>query len=274
MAEIELQPISIIYRGEISQGNKLDFYNGSRSLEGLARSFQISSHYFFHQQVIFQAPSSRNSKFYLLPSREGSFEQLIQLVVENPDATNILVSASAGALGHYLKEFINLSFRVAVGKPISKLSAWAKDVYKEKKSDLDALSESLDGPLLSAHRPISDVSDQIFLNLNSQQNLSLDISSLNYLKTRLVSSTPEVRTGTISSYNVNSKRGRFFDASLGRTVPFLMDKENPPSDFSAITWSLDEVNSGRGGEIKARILAETTITKEVKRYFLQKCWKS
>lgn len=63
----------------------VDFYDGTDALHGFAKSFLLVSHYYVNGKVAFQAPSAKGVGINMLPARRGSFDQIVELVVANPE---------------------------------------------------------------------------------------------------------------------------------------------------------------------------------------------
>jgi len=77
-------PFRITFEGGDADAHQLDFYDGTNSLFGFAKSLLLTTHYLINGEVKFQAPSARGARIYMLPSRQGSFEQFIRLVIDHP----------------------------------------------------------------------------------------------------------------------------------------------------------------------------------------------
>ena len=81
------------YEGEEADIHRIPAYEGAQSLQGLSRSLILVSHFIAEGNVRRRVPYSDNIGIYLRPSREGSWEQLIEFVVANP------VTSAAGLVG-------------------------------------------------------------------------------------------------------------------------------------------------------------------------------
>jgi len=75
---------SIKFRGGEAESNLVDFYDGSDSLFGFARAMMLTTHYLLNNKVSFSAPATKGVKLYMVTSRQGSFDQIVSMVIENP----------------------------------------------------------------------------------------------------------------------------------------------------------------------------------------------
>jgi len=124
-----------------------------------------------------------------------------------------------------------------------------------------------------AHRFISDYqpSKMITLGIQGDDNIRLDLISRNYLLEKKLDDYHRNYSGSVASFNVNNKSGRFYDLNLGRTVPFKVEKNFCNSDLSPITWSLDQKNRGLPGIITISARRETTTNNTTTKYYIRNC---
>jgi hypothetical protein len=239
--------LSVRFTGGEAQENKIDFYDGSESLFGFSRALLLSTSYLLTGKVNFQAPSVKGAKVYMLTSRPGSFEQIIQLVIQNPAA-----AAFGLVTGQRLWAFTKSVLTKSVGQPDESDSDFVKSIQGQKEADLDSLNEAVTSPIKMAHRFVgADHSSKKISFGSVSDRIVLDERTRDYLFIRTVESKFTDFTGNISSYNIHRKTGRIFDLELGRTVPFAFDKEGRTSaDTTPITWSIDQNNRGLPGHIE------------------------
>ncbi len=75
----------ISYHNGDAQDGRLDMYDAAVSLQGFAKALSITTHALLNNGEIRKKGNCINgAKIYINPSRKGSFEELITLVIENP----------------------------------------------------------------------------------------------------------------------------------------------------------------------------------------------
>jgi hypothetical protein len=96
----------------------LEHYYGSQSLFGISQVLLISLNAFFNREILTQAPSAHGFKVIMGRSKLGSWEQLLQLVVTDPN-----VLQSAAELG---KDAVIDLLKWALGAGLAKLLIMAR----------------------------------------------------------------------------------------------------------------------------------------------------
>lgn len=263
---IELD-INIRFLGGDASLSRLDMYDGSAALFGFAKTFLISSHFLVNERVIFQAPAAKGVRCYLRTSHPGSWEQVVQIVVDNQE---FLLGVGAATAKDILKDFTKLVLAQGIGRPARAITRHVRDLLARKGSDVEALKEATEGSLRDAHRTVGmDGRTSIRLISNRERIATFDEGTKRYVTDVIAESGTHDVMGNISSYNVNSRRGRIYDVALGRTVPFVLDNLVPRRARIATTWSLDRRNKGLDGDVIATVSREMTIHNEVRRYIVR-----
>jgi hypothetical protein len=205
--------LNIRFMGGEADDHRLDLYDGTHSLFGFARTLLQSTHFLLNGNVTFQAPAARGVRLFLRPAERGSFSQVIQLVVENPEAAAFGVVSGAA-----LWDFTKVMLSRTTGKSTSGSNQTVRSLQNNCEPDLDALSEAITSPLKHAHRFIDEgnVKKSISLEME-QESVLLTSKSRDYLFLRTTGARYEKIVGSVSSYNINTKYGRIFDSKLGRT---------------------------------------------------------
>lgn len=265
--DFELE-LAIRYRGGDADRHALDFYDGASSMFGFAKSLAIASNYLVTGKVSYKATAARGVKLLMKPSREGSFEQFIMLLCDNIETvTGLILSPLA------LRHFIKYSFSSAVGvNPDPPTQDIANIVSRT--GDMEALTDALEGPLKEAHRTVY-TNENARVDLRTENGGMRDLITFNqntasYLHDRIISDRATTHACNVASYNVNSKRGRLYLLDEGHTVPFEIAKTQPSVDTAALSWSLDQVNVGRGGELSVVAKKITASNGDLKKLILQR----
>lgn len=265
--DFELE-LAIRYRGGDADTHALDFYDGASSMFGFAKSLAIASNYLVTGKVSYKATAARGVKLLMKPSRQGSFEQFVMLLCDNIETvTGIILTPIA------LRHFIKYSFSSAVGISPGVPSQDIANIVS-RTGDMDALSDALEGPLKEAHRTVY-TNENARVDLRSEDGGLRDIitfnqNTANYLHDRIVSDRTTTHTCNVASYNVNSKRGRLYLLNEGHTVPFEIAKNQQGVDTAALSWSLDQVNVGKGGELSVVANKITASNGDLKKLIIRK----
>ena len=246
-------------------------YDGTRSLFGFSKAFSIASHYLLSGNVKFQAPAaSKNVEIFLTPSRPGSFDQGIAFFFDH--MPEIITGTALTPI--IFKDFIALAFNKAVGREFSPSSSAVNKIKASQSSDLDALSDALEGPLKDAHRTVLGQPNRVHVIGNGRNIVEFTSSSAQYLHDRIVEPQVSTLEVSIASYNVNSKSGRFYVFELGRTVSFEPAKNASIGDLSPISWSLDQRNRGMPGPILIKATKVIATNGDIKKLLLYGCQMS
>ena len=144
-------------------------------------------------------------------------------------------------------------------------------------SQADSLIEKCENAIQEMHRPIymsqTAESAEISCTLNNQDHQlhrNLDMESYNFIHQTRQADAPEEVEGRISSYNVNTFKGRIYVPAFGRPISFeLAPKARTRDAARVITTSLhhNATNQGSvsGSVVHAVVLRNTSKTGHLKR---------
>jgi len=65
--------VKFVYEHGTADDNRLDLYDGSKSLEGIARTLTITTHALLNGEVRTRADAAHGAEFYIQAPRSGSF---------------------------------------------------------------------------------------------------------------------------------------------------------------------------------------------------------
>jgi len=243
-----------IYSGGDAENNRLDLYDGAVSLQGIARSLAITTHAFISGEVRTHGESAPGASFFLNPPRRGSF------ILE---ATVWITETVAAGLFY---DFVSYTFKEAVG-----LENGADDQRRSLRERIEPtiveLSEVLENPLSSVHRPIQQNTDMTLMvaRPRGQELVTFDAETGKALLPTVEQLSDPV-VGNVTRYNTISRWGRFFDRSEGRVISFFLEARVTEHERSLITWSLHEANLNREGTLYLNATAIVTPSRVIKRY--------
>src|SRR5690242_19102358 len=108
-------------------------YDGSLSLLGFSKALLISGHFLINGKVIFQAPSATGVNCYLRIARPGSWDQVIDFVVNHGDAAFVFGAAvGGGAVKDVLKDYLKQIFSKCVGRTVKASTDYVRDLFTQR----------------------------------------------------------------------------------------------------------------------------------------------
>lgn len=246
--------LKFIFEKGSADSHRLDLYDASIALNGIARAVAITTHAFINGEIKKHGQSAHGAQLLLLPTRSGSF------II---DATVILFQTAAAGLFY---DFLKYSFHEAVGLGDDDQHI-QRSLQARIEPTIGELPATLETALDDMHRPIRQ-DNKMTLTVTRPRGevlASFDKVTATYLEPRVVPMEGPI-TGNVTKYNALSRWGKFYDQSLGRTVSFHLGPDITEYERSLITWSLHQSNLGRAGVLYFDGTAVITPTDRVKRY--------
>jgi hypothetical protein len=278
----EIANFTLKYSGALADDSRLDFYDVSQALIGFQRSLALTTHLVLTGEIITQAPSLDKAQIFLDTPEPGSWK-ITAIIVTS--IYSIATAPPGTPLGHMVSsayDYIvnqSLGFHVdydsTLGRQIEELSTTEKGTSASPEAKLDALSEKCEAAIKSMHRPmtVSETAEEaeIIAEVSGRAQKvgpSLDRSTYEFLAYSVESDTPQEYLGRISSYNVNTYKGRIYVTAQGRPIPFeLSEADRGSRNVRAIVRSLSENAQDRSSEpnVALRAFAYTSRTEKLKR---------
>jgi len=237
------------YSGLESDEHFIDFYDVAQALMGFERSLAITTHLVLNDQVITQAPSLKGAKIYALPPLAGSWEIIATVIGGLGYLGTRPKDTPIGHLVHSAYDYVvksALGVHVDYNKSLGQLYEEYKgkvDVPILDESRFDSAVEKSENAFAEMHRPLikSRSADQAVLYSSDGYD---EISELNtdtyaYVRETHTSAASDYFRGFITSYNVNTYRGRIYIPDLNRPIPFeLSDMSRDSNSIRLIAESL------------------------------------
>jgi hypothetical protein len=274
MAPLE---ITLQYTGRNSEQGEIDLYDVSQALIGFQRSLALTTHLILNNEIITQAPSLKGARIYALPPRAGSWELTAAVAV---------TAAAAGALyklgtapkdtpiGHLIRSAYDyvisetLGFHVdydkTLGQQYEDIKSQDSTTETLSQARFDSLVEKCEVAIREMHRPISKSRTALKGRLIAIEGTDealigppLTNETYEYIAHTERSSGIEQIDGRVSSYNINTFKGRIYAFREGRPIPFeLLETARDDQSIAAITASLSaNAQSRSDGEGEIRFLA-------------------
>ncbi len=260
---------AIKYHYGDAEDGRLDMYDAAVSLQGFSKALSITTHALLNEgEVRRKGNRIEGAQLFLLPSKRGSFEQLVTLAINNQEA--IGASIAAAAFYDMIKWTWAKTLDLADYEP---QTPHVKKIADRVDPTFGEIEEALEIPLEQAHRPIKKDSDVIVTLTRPRvgEIIRLDTDTLSSVS---VSLNPDVIEGivcNITRYNILSGYGRLYDDELGRTVSFVIGDEVTSNQKQLLTWSLHYAQEEEGEgkiEIDARKVESAKGT--LKRYVISR----
>lgn len=208
--------VSIRFSGSEADYHQIEAYEGTKSLEGMARVATIAAHYAVTKEVRFRAPYSTLCQFHIVGVENGSLQFVFSEIVRIKNSTKDLeIKKRAQRLFQAL---------VARGTGQTPQGELVIDDFVVPEGDLDSMAEASSAALTRAHAWIDNPTKSISLVQAKHDLVELNLSTKEYLDTEIVLEE-ESQDVSVGALNVNSRVGRVFFHDLGRTVPFKVARD-------------------------------------------------
>ena len=235
----KLIQFSLSFEGNETDGHQIDLYDASQALVGFQRTLALTTSLVLNGELITQAPSLKNATILASPPQEGSWKLVAAIVTGGYFLLTAPKDTLLGNLVYSAYDFVikeNLGFHPTLDESLlvqyEQFHQNKKDISPLNIAKLQSLSEKCQNSVRDIHRPIyakgtassaiiQYIHNESFkqvgprLNRNTYENL-IGLRQ----KTEL-----ECFIGRISSYDVNTQKGRIFLPELLRTIPFELDRD-------------------------------------------------
>ena len=255
----------IRYTGGTADDRRLDLYDASRSMAGLAKALSITVHALLNDgDVKHRGDSTHGVNFLLHPSRQGSFIEFVSIIFED----EVIKSIGASILSAAFWDFIKYTWREATGREGELEEPSSRKVVNKNPTYVDEISKSLEKPLQELHRPISSDSDIKIEITRPRVGVVVEFNkaTLDYVMSEEDPVSESDVFGNVTKYNNLSGIGRFYDNARARTVSFHSDQLDDEQKRT-LTWSLHASNGDNtAGKILLDIQVIKTRAGHIKRY--------
>ena len=293
----EILKLTLSYEGNSADHSAVDLYDVGQALIGFQRSLALTTHLILNDEIITQAPFLKGAKIFATPPDEGSWKITGMVVAGLGTGIYHLGTAPKDTpLGHLVRSAYDYVVSETLGVHVDYEKTLGQQYKELKKSEaafpqlsedrIDSLIEKCETAIRDMHRPIakSATADEAVITAQigrSTNPLSVPLTreTYEYVSYTERGSTPLEFVGLVSSYNINTFKGRVYLPQLNRPIPFeLADTARSPSSVVAIVRSLsanaEDRRDGRGeihfnalqnlsrtGRPKSLLITEITSTR-------------
>lgn len=211
-------------------------YDAARGIAGFHRSLALTTHLILNGEIITQAPSLRGAQIIVTPPEAGSWKVTAVIIAGIWSVVSASKDTVPGALIFSAYDYVvsetlgfHPTFEKALGVQYQEYLA-KKKITREK---MDSLIEKTEISVADMHRPIIGSKSATQANLigfddsGKKRAIGPNMTVLTYehiASTKRESNEITV-SGSISSFNINTYKGRIFVFDEARPVPFELSSE-------------------------------------------------
>lgn len=280
---------TLSYVGNAADQHQIDFYDVAEALQGFQRSIALTANLVLNGTIITQAPSLKNAKILAVPPEAGSWKWTAILIAATHGFYTATTADKDTVLSHMVRSTydyvvsqtlgFHIDFDSTLGKQYDELKKERPDQPPINEANLDSLIEKCEGSIKSLHRPIIASKTASGASIYTATGpditkISADLSrqSFEYVDVSLRDDRPAVFNGRVSSYNINTFKGRLFEFQQARPIPFEMpDFARTRANISLLTESLsaNAIDRTRGhGDLEIVGFAERSKTGRLKKFLV------
>lgn len=265
--------MELTFHAKYTDGTKkfdgLDHYYGAQSLLGLSQILLISLNAFFNREIITQAPSAKGFRVILGKSRTGSWDQLLQLVITNPDVLKVAEDLGKNAL----YDLIKWALVGGVGVPFVLKYRKSRKVARELEQKNDDLQEKLDDALKRVHAPVKHQGLTVQVMSGRQDLAVFNEATLRYIETEVVEEKTETIKRAVSRFNARTGTGRLIKKIDAVSIPFYPADELSKKTSMCLADSLAYLARDRFEPVNVVVSKVTSVDGHLKSYRLHSAWK-
>jgi hypothetical protein len=243
MSEFEL-----VFNGGQADRGLLEFYDASHALVGFQRSLALTTHLVLHGEIITQAPAASGFEIFLPAIEAGSWKSRAVIVFS---ATVAMTSAGKDSpLGQIVTSVYDAALHSVMGFHVDyeKTLQQQYTEYLRSKSitpeRIDSLCEKIEASVAEMHRPIVRSGSATRAQVKKCGLKPVDIGPIlspltyEYVRQTKKENDDSIISGYVSSYNINTYKGRIFCLKEKRPIPFeLEDSAKTKKQISLLTTS-------------------------------------
>lgn len=254
---------TLSYTGRASDRHEIDFYDIADALVGFQRYLALTTHLIVNNEIITQAPSLKNARIYALPPEDGSWKIRSSILMVGASLTAVAGGVFAvgtadkdtpmGNLGRSVYEYViaeltgvHVDYDKTIGQQYREEKKKNPDFPELSQSKLDALVEKCQSAVYKLHRPIAASKTakqaEIYYDDGSgeiRNTGSIDAGTHDYMSFNKRDVKEVVVLGKVTSYNVNTYKGRIYLPEEHRPIPFiLIDSARSAESINLVASSL------------------------------------
>jgi hypothetical protein len=256
---------TLSYDGQDADRGRIEFYDVAQALVGFQRSLALTTHMVINGEVITQAPSLKNAEIFVFPPEDGSWKIVATIL------GGLFIASQApqnSALGHLMTsayDYIiseSLGFHVDFNKTLGQQRRSRLDLKPQPPSKFDAVIEKCDVSIRNMHRPIvySHSAESASITCHADDGRVTPLTAIltrttyEYISFTREAEAPITFVGRVSSYNMNTFKGRIFSEQEWRPIPFEL------TDFARSRDAIELITTSLAVNARSRNAADGNIT--------------
>lgn len=277
---------TLSYTGGSSDDHRIDLYDVGQALIGFQRSLALTTHLVLNDEVITQSPALRGAKILAQPSEAGSWKITAAVLVgiytvgTAPKDTPIghLISS---AYDYVVSETLgfHVDYEKTLGQQYEEIKSLRNQIKPLAQARFDSVAEKCENAIRDMHRPIvaseTALTAHITAEIGEQKRpfeRPLNRNTFEYVAFTETSTGETALVGQVSSYNINTFRGRIYVQGEGRPIPFeLADSARDYHGIRIVTESLTANANERmkgSGNIRFTAFRNTSRSGQLKSYYI------
>lgn len=254
----------IRYADGVKKFDGLDMYQGAKSLEAISEILLLIFHGLIHEEVIIQAPAAKGFRLILKNSKEGSYEQLIQLFADNPQIVSTLTDYGKNAIYDSLKYILS----TCLGIPFIIANRKARKKIQQLMNQNEDLADRLDSALKRAHAPVKSQGYSVAINMGKTNIITFDQNTLDYLEYEIEDTAEVIETVAVSRFNARTGTGRFIKDINSISYGFTPSRPLDTTEKQLMADNLALVAADKFEPLDAVVTRVLTKNGDLKRYRL------
>jgi hypothetical protein len=280
---------ALTFSGAQASSNYIDFYDVADALTGFQRSLALTTHLVLNGEIIVQAPALKGAKILLRAPEQGSWKALaivsaiatgayhIGTAPKDTIIGNLVISAYDYVISESLG--FHIDFDKTLGQQYEELQKSRRKkvpVPAASQSQMDSLIEKCEPSIREMHRPIyasrsaTEAIVEYKFRKEKRTSQSLTIETFGYIDVTKLDDVPIEVVGRVSSYNINTFKGRIFTQTESRPVPFVLhESARSNENIGRITRSLDSNAMQRldgFADVRIAALRNTSVNGRLKNF--------
>lgn len=269
MASLQLK---INYKKGSADEGLLNLYDAGVSIQGLARALAITTHALTNDgEVRKRASYAGGADIFISPSRKGSFQEIITIVLSSEAAATLGPSVAAAALW----DIVKWTWYKATDRDYEPQTPKVRRLMDRKEPFIGEIEEALEVPLEKFHRPIQQNREMEISVLRNRtaDKITFDSDTLDSVSLQYNDDLQTNLEGNVTRYNILSGFGRMYVDSLEQTVSFMLTNNVTANQKGYLTWSMDQAQRELGGKIVFDATQVLSAKGAVKRYEIEEIRK-
>ncbi len=280
---IDTIKFTISFEGQDSDNHRIDLYDIAQALTGFQRSLALTTHLILNNEVITQAPSLKKATIYSFPAEEGSWKMTVLICTALYSISTAPKDTPLGHIIYSAYDYViseSLGVHIDYNKTLGQLYEESQNqkIPKIQQYQLDSVIEKCAVSIKEMHRPIYQTNTASEAKINAIFNgkdlpisSPLSIETYSHIREERIHPQEITIEGYISSYNVNTYKGRIYVPIIGRPIPFeLRHNIQNMQTIQIIVDNLSKnaLNSQDKYKVICKVLLVTSNSNQLKRYIV------